>query len=593
MLPSLFRTVLGIAVNFSILSTGLAAQELRLTKENDALAEELRAEALVLQAPDDTAPGDLVATARGDYERLLAALYADGYFSAEVSITLGGREAAGLNSFNPPASIRPVIVTISQGSRFDFGRAEVSPLPPGAVVAEEAFRPGGRAGTEKIRNAARGAVESWREASHAKAQITGQQIVARHDAEELDVLLTVSPGPSLTFGNLLVPEGGAVKAQSVRRIAGLPRGEPFTPGTVETVRTRLVSTGAFASVVVREADIPNADGTLDVEVELEAAKPRRLGFGAEIDSTEGLSLEAFWLHRNIFGGAERLRFDSSVSGIGGTSGGIDYALGALLRIPGFRRAQDVLELTAALERLDEPSFEEDLFEIGARRARQVSETLVVGVGAGFRFSRAVDSFGTREFRHLILTGDATRDLRDNALNPRSGFYGSFETKPFLGFAGSTSGLRLEGDFRGYFSAGASTVLAGRVLVGSVIGPEIDETPPEFLFFSGGGGSVRGQGFQSLGVDDGDDTTGGRSFAGLSLEVRRDINETFGLVGFADFGYVAEDSAFEDGSSHAGAGLGLRYNTALGPLRVDVGVPVGGASDHDIRYGLYIGLGQTF
>ncbi|MEM9855024.1 MAG: BamA/TamA family outer membrane protein [Pseudomonadota bacterium] len=583
-----------MALAVLVLARPLAAQsgEVRVSPPNEAVAERLRGEALVLGADETASAGDIIATARGDYERLIAALYDEGYFGARVSIRVAGREASTLSAFRPPPATGPVIIDVDLGPRFTYGRAEIAPLAPDASQVE-GFAPGEPASTGAIRAAARGAVEDWRGASHAKARITGQEIVARHGPGELDVVLRISPGPALTFGDLVIPSDTPVRAERVRKIAGLPTGAPFTPEAVETARARLVSTGAFSSVVAREAQTPGPANTLDIALELEAAKPRRLGFGAEIDSTDGLSLEAFWLHRNYFGGAERLRFDASVSGIAGSSGGVDYALGMLLRVPGFRRADDTLEFSAALERLDEPNFEERLFEVGVRRARQVSETLTVGAQIGFRFSESTDSFGTREFSHVILSADAVRDLRDDPLNPREGVYGALELKPFIGVGDSQSGIRATGDFRAYRALGARSVIAGRALFGSVMGADLVDIPPDFLFYSGGGGSVRGQAFQSLGVPNGSSTTGGRSFGGLSLELRRDITETLSVVGFVDYGYVAEGASFERGRDHAGAGIGVRYNTALGPLRVDLGVPLGDPSDGTTRYGLYIGLGQSF
>lgn len=567
------------------------AQEITVTPPSERLTERLQAEAAVLSADESASSSDLLALAKGDYARLLAVLYEAGYFGARVSIQLAGREAAGLRAFEAPAELRPISVTVDTGPRFTFGRADVAPLAPGAAPPQ-GFRPGADAGTAVIRETAQDAVADWRAASHAKARVSGQSIVARHDEAELDVALAVDPGPALSFGTLVVPQESGVRPARVRRIAGLPEGAPFGPEELARVRARLVNTGTFSSVVLREAEVPNPDGTLDVELALEAEPARRIGFGAEIDSTNGASLQAFWLHRNFFGGAERLRFDGEIEGIGGTSGGIDYALAATLRIPGFRRADDTFEFSVGLERLDEPSFEENLLEVSARVERQVRDTLVIGTQAGLRFSDVTDAFGSREFSHIVLTFDGEQDFRDDALDPRRGSYTFVELRPFVGIAGSETGLRVSGEHRRYLALGENTTLAGRLQLGSVLGTDTNETPPDFRFFSGGGGTVRGQGFQSLGVESANGTTGGRSFAGLSLEVRRDISESIGVVGFVDYGYIAENGEFEDGSDHTGAGIGLRYRTALGPLRVDVGVPVGGSSD-GTNYGIYISLGQTF
>ena len=131
-------------------------------------------------------------------------------------------------------------------------------------------------------------------------------------------------------------EGWGVPGRTMaaqRRIAGLPEGEMFDPEDVDRSVDRLTRTGAFATVTLREAEVPNPDGTLDMELEVTDAKPRRFGFGAELSSLEGVTLSTFWLHRNLLGGAESLRVEGEVSGIGGDSGGTDYRLGTRFERP--------------------------------------------------------------------------------------------------------------------------------------------------------------------------------------------------------------------------------------------------------------------
>ena len=569
----------------------LTAQTVTVSPVNDSIRERLEDEALVLNAQSGATAGELIAIAEGDYRRILAVLYEEGYFGADVSIKLGGQEAAALGALNAPANLLPVTIGVDLGPRFAFGRAQIAPQVNGSNLPET-FATGEPASTAVIRSAALGAVDNWKEASHAKARISGQEIVARHKQRELDVAIAIDPGPALSFGKLITPKNPEFRSSRLLKIAGLPTGEPYSPEALRQARARLVATGAFNSVVLEEAAAPGSNQTLPISLSYEAAPPRRLGFGAEVDTTSGLSLQTFWLHRNFFGGAERLRFDAKAEGIGGPSGGTDYSFDALLRVPGFRRADDTLELSAGLSRVDDDTVDETLFELGIRRARQVNETLVVGTSLGFRVSEAEDVGGKNEFQHFIISADAERDLRDNALNPTSGTYGFLELTPFIGLGDSKTGVRLKGDFRAYRAFGNGLVLAARGQFGVAAGPEIAEVPPEFLFFSGGGGTVRGQGFKSLGVGSGASQTGGRGFAGLSLELRRDLTETVSLVGFMDYGYISSDYDFSDGGSHSGAGLGIRYNTSFGPLRVDLGLPLGGSTD-GTEYGLYIGLGQAF
>ncbi len=568
------------------------AQTLTVAPASPDLQDRLSAEASVLDIALDAPVGDVIATAQGDYGRLLALLYQEGYFGAEISIQLAGREAARLTALDRPSVVRPVVIEVSLGPAFVFGETEVAPLPPNADLPAGFVR-GAPARTDVIRQTAATGISDWRDASHAKAELVDQKIVARHAQSALDVNLRIDPGPALRFGALVVPEDSGVRPNRLRAIAGLPANTPFSPAELDNVRDRLVDTGAFSSVIVREEEVPNPDGTLDIALEVQDAPLRRIGFGAEVETRDGISLEAFWMHRNAFGGAERLRFDFDVDGIGGETGGIDVALGGRLTIPGFRRPDSTLEIYGTLERLNEIHFTSQYAEIGVRRVRELRDSaLEIGIGARLRYSDAEDAFGDRQFRHALLQIDATRDLRDDPLDARAGRYNQIKAEPFFGLSdGSGSGVRVTGDFRRYREVGERTVLAGRLHFGSILGSSLEETPPELLFFSGGGGTVRGQSFQSLGVDIPQGTVGGRGFVGANFEVRRDVTDTIGIVGFLDVGYVSEDGSFEDGESHAGVGLGVRYRTSLGPIRADIGIPLGG--DSDDNFGLFIGIGQAF
>lgn len=584
-------SVLALASAMPLLSAGeAAAQTLQVTTSDEDLKSELQQTARVLNPPAGTSAADLVSLAKSDYERLLSVLYDSGYFGPAVSITIAGQEAAGLSVLSPPVQAKPVIVRIDPGRRFVFGKASVTPMPAGTAQPED-FAPGKVASVSTIRDATTGAVDAWRQASHAIAAVAGQLITARHPEAKLDVVVTLDPGPPLRFGQLILLGESAVSERRLRQIAGLPAGAPFSPASVRRVQERLIDAGAFRAVDLREAKTANADGTLDLTLDVEDAAPRRIGFGAEVFSDEGLSLEAFWMHRNAFGGAERLRFDLEVGGIGGNSGGIDYALGATLKIPGYRRPDDALTLNARFESLNEPTFKSDIARAGVRRERRIDSRRTASLGAGLRYSKATRAFGTQNFRHIFVEARATYDGRDNKLAPRKGVYGNLKIEPFIGVAGSKSGLRLTGDARVYRAVGDRTVLAARLQMGTVAGPALQDTPPELLFLSGGGGTVRGQSFQSLGVTTGAGLSGGRSFLGLSTEVRQDLNGALGLVAFADIGFIGDGSDFTDMSSHAGFGIGACYITGLGALRVDLGMPADNPKLGDIQ--IYIGLGEAF
>lgn len=576
-------------------TASLAADPLRFRVEggDDALVASLRGASAVVRAYEEgrTTPEDVLSAALSDYGNLVGGLYAQGYYSGIVQIRIDGREAADLAVLRPPARIETVAIRIDPGRRFTFGQIEISPAPPGLDL--EALKRGDVARSAKVRDAVRTNIEGWRAVGYATARPATERIVADHPRAVLDVAVRIDPGPLVRFGDLVLDSPSAVRAKRIRRIAALPTGDVFSPETLTQVATRLRRTGAFSSVSLREPATLGPENTMDVALTLADAKPRRFGFGAEVSSFEGLELSAFWLHRNLLGGAERLRLDGEVRNIGGQGGGVDFSTGARFDVPAALGPDTTAFALARLERLDEPSFTSSGLTLGIGARKIYSETFEAEIGINFEYAETEDGLGDREFTLVTLPLKGIWDLRDNDLNTRAGAYLSAEVTPFLGLNDTASGLRTTLDARAYRAFGPKLVLAGRVQLGSVIGPALTETRPDDLFFSGGGGSVRGQPFQSLDIDlGGGVSVGGRSYLGLSGEVRIDITDQIGAVAFADAGYIGRES-FYDGSGdwHSGAGLGLRYQTGLGPIRLDVAAPVSGDTGDGVQ--LYLGIGQAF
>jgi translocation and assembly module TamA len=576
------------------------AQEVTLAAPgaSEALVDRLRANALLLRQPEPgtTRTGDdITAAARADYGRLIGILYEEGYFAPVIAIRLDGREASEISPFSAPARVDRVEIAIETGPPFRLGRAEIAPLASGTELPD-GFRTGETATTPLLRATTRAALDGWRNRGHATADVANQQIIAQHRAAILDVAISIDPGPVITFGDL-IPEGqDRVRVERILEIAGLPTGEIYSPEALDRAEERLRETGTFSAVALQLRD-PRDGDVADVSAIVAEAPLRRLGFGAEIDSDEGLRLEAYWLHRNLWGGAERLRFDLEISGIRefDSGDGADGELGVRFDRPATFGPDTSLSLESTLVYLQEPTY--DLQGIGAEALlnHRLSRTVTVTGGLGLGFSRIDDAFGKREITRLTLPLGATYENRDDPLDARGGAYADLTLTPFQVFGGS-GGARFTLDGRGYWAFGEEerTRLAARVQLGSVFGGDLIDIPPDDLFYSGGSGTVRGQAYQSLGALQAGLPSGGRGFLGLSGEVRHDIGDTnFGIVGFADAGYISEE-AWGDGASdwHAGAGLGLRYATPFGPIRVDLATPATGDDAGQELY-LYIGIGQAF
>jgi translocation and assembly module TamA len=590
--------ILGLLMGPAGAARALEQLQFQVAGSDTGLRADLRARSAVVAAHDaqKTDSSEILAAALSDYRILTETLYANGYYSGVVNVLVDGREAASLALLAPPARIGTVAVRVDPGRPFRFGQVRVGPAPEGAQLTP--LRPGERAESTRIKDAVGDTVDAWREVGFAKARPVSERVVADHPNATLDAEVGIDPGPRVQFGDLIISTPSAVRADRIRRIAGFPSGTVFSPEALQTVATRLRRTGAFSSVTLTEAEALGPNAELDVALGLADQAPRRFGFGAELSSLEGLELSGFWLHRNLLGGAERLRFDAVVANIGGQNNGIDWVLRTRFEVPAVFGPDTTLFSTAELGRLDEPSFTANGLVLGIGASKTYTETFQAEAQLAFRYAETSDDLGERAFTLVTAPVSAVWDRRDDPLSATAGTYLAATATPFLGLDGAASGLRGTLDARAYRSLGAlggaedGVVLATRLQLGTVASAGITETHPDFLFYSGGG-TVRGQPYQSLNVDLGGGTAlGGRSFLGLSAEIRAAVTERIGAVAFADAGYIGAES-FYDGSGAwpAGAGLGLRYDTGLGRIRFDVAAPVSGDTGDGVQ--LYLGIGQAF
>ncbi|WP_424944944.1 autotransporter assembly complex protein TamA [Aliiroseovarius crassostreae] len=589
--------LLGLCLALAPATPAFALEEVSVFVAGDdgTLQEALEAASLSMSVLERDNAGDatvreVLAAALADYGRMTEALYAQGHYGGVVKIKVDGREAVAIPPFSPPSRIDRISISVSPGPVFRFSRADVTPMAPQGALPD-GFKRGEVAQSTLVQQALDGAADGWRDAGYAKVALTAQRLTANHADRTLAVSLALNPGPKVRFGKLIQTSESGVRAARIQRIAGLPEGEVFSPETLRKVATRLRRTGAFASVALSEGETLRDGNVMDIGLALVDETPRRFGAGAELSSIEGVTLTGFWLHRNFLGGAERFRVDGEVAGIGSPSGE-DFRLSARLDQPATFGPDTGGFLLAKLSYEDEPGFISRKAELGGGVTRIFSDSLEGEIGVGLSYSETTDFQGERRFFLMTLPGALTWDRRDDELNPASGFYLRAEATPFVSLDTGGAGASAYLDGRAYRAFGDRFVLAGRAQVGTVLAANGSDIPPDFLFYSGGGNSVRGQPYKSLGIAQGADLTGGQAYLAVSAELRAEITDTIGVVGFFDMGHIGETGFFDrEDTWHSGAGLGLRYQTPIGPLRLDVGLPVTGDTGDGVQ--VYLGIGQAF
>ncbi|GAB5463851.1 autotransporter assembly complex protein TamA [Hoeflea alexandrii] len=567
------------------------------------LRSELEAASQLVQGADRPVSGSigLIQRANGDFEQLIAALYENARYAGEVRILLDGRRLADLP---PDASLGgsgpvPVRILVDPGKQFRFGDVSVRDADGRAYSAgEQGLAPGQLAKSTVILDAEQALVLELERDGHPFAKVSGRDVVADHARGLLDVSLELEAGPVAPFGQTAVDGAESVDSQFIARMAGIRQGEQYDPEELAAAEKRLRALEVFSSVTVRGSESLSGDGSVPVEVTVAERKHRYLGVGATYSSTDGGGLEAYWGHRNLFGRAEKLRIEGSVSSLGttGQAKDVTWRGAALFEKPGVLGPASKFVSRLEVEQENPDAYRRFSVEAAAGITYELTPQQTVSAGVNVEYARLTDSFNVDlETITVALPLEYVRDTRDSKLNPTSGTRLSLLVEPTYEINGGATFVKLRAEASAYRALDADKrfVLAGRVAAGTIYGASLASVPANRRFYAGGGGSVRGYGYQDIGpVNAAGQPTGGRSLIETSAEVRIGVTDTIGLVPFVDAGLVSASETFSGAKFKAGAGIGVRYSTPFGPLRVDVAVPLNkDATDPD--YGIYAGIGQAF
>jgi len=365
----------------------------------------------------------------------------------------------------------------------------------------------------------------------------------------------------------------------------------FDRAQLDQYRTALLTTRLFQSVSVEPDDAPGPDGRLGVLVSVGEGPPRSIGAGVRYSTEDGPGARLSWEHRNLFGRAEKLRANLDI-------GLYEQSAELLFEKPRFFHPDQSLRLSVEAALSDQAAYQGMSLESSAALDRRLTDHWRVSVGVTGEVAELKDHGEIRQSFLVGLPLGATWDSTDDLLDPTEGARLGLTLTPYTGAvenAGMTFGVA---DVTGstYWAPLESDrlVLAGRTRLASLMGAETTDVPATRRLYAGGGGSVRGYGHQMIGpLDDDDDPLGGRSAMELGLEARIKVTDSIGVVPFLEAGAVS-DSTWPDFAEpiQYAAGLGGRYYTDFGPLRVDVGVPLN-PRDADDYFQIYISLGQAF
>jgi translocation and assembly module TamA len=530
---------------------------------------------------------------RADAELLAELLRAQGYYDAEVEARIQ-RTAGSL----------AIVLDAEPGEQYQFQSVELPGLeaagPETARLRETfAVKAGDPVIAQSVIDANIALKVALGEQGFALAEIGEQQIVIDHETRRAQLVLPVQTGPLASFGAIRVSGTPPFSARHVGRIARFKRGEPFRRSKVDDLRRALIATGLVASADVQV--VPGSDGrTVDLAVRLDPAPARTVAGEVGYGTGEGIRAEASWQHRNFFNpeGALTLR------AVGGTQ---EQLIGAQFRRNNFRRRDQVLNLQALVSNTNRDAYDAKTVLIGGNIERQSNIiwhkkwTYSFGADLLATDERGVfDNLGVKDTRTFLIAAFPASlgyDDSDDLLDPTRGFRLAARASPEISAKGGKFAYtRTQLDASAYRPVMSNVVAAGRVRLATIVGADATSIAPSRRLYAGGGGSVRGYGYQQLGPRDLDgDPIGGRSLAEFALEARvrlKAFGGNFGIVPFLDGGSLTNDSTPKLSSWQFGAGLGLRYYSSFGPIRIDVGTPLN-PRQGDGRVAVTVSLGQAF
>jgi translocation and assembly module TamA len=579
---------------------------------------------------DAPADGEALARrAQSDFAPVIDALWGAGYYNAAVTIAIDGASLA-IASSDIAAFARaaeayrnrapaPVVIKVEPGPLFKLRTVRVvdalgvefseGDLPQRIV----GLKPGDPAVASEIRAAQTRIVDTFRKQGRPLAKIRSVAPAVDHAQDVMDLTIMAAPGPIAPFGEATINGPQTFDPAIVRSFLYIHPGDPYSPAAIADARKSIREIPAVGGVRITEGTTLDAYGRLPYQIDVEDRLPYAVGASMKYSTTNGPEGQVYWEDRNVFGGAERLRLQadvfyappwyiSSQSLRHFSSDDIGGRVSASFLKPALWGTTNDLLIDALAEKISTSGagfvgYQAEDADVTASLRHRFNQNFWVQAGLEAQKGDATDALGTVNYTLVGVPVSANFDTTDSKLDPTRGVRLNASATGFGTFLGSSLDLvQLKAGASAYYSIDADSryVLAGRVAAGAMSGPQLDAIPANWRFYAGGGGSVRGYAYNELGPTVWwGAVVGGRSLFDASAELRVKVTDTIGVVPFIDIGNAFSSSfpTFNE-PLFAAAGLGLRYYTAVGPIRLDVAFPL------ERREGtgpvaVYVSIGQSF
>jgi len=542
--------------------------------------------------------------AQADLTQLNQALRSRGYYSAKLDYNIDNQVSPHMLGFvvrtGPEYKIDQVQLHLP-----DYHQKKII-LPS---VHQLQLTAGSVADARSVIAAIDKLVLALKEQAYAYARVEDKKIVVDHQSATMNVDYYLQPGPKVFLQQVQFNGVESVDLPFLSSLIPWQESTPYHPDLLEQAAQNFIDTDLFSTVRVElpgENDLRQRKEILSKENEMELAsktlvilkerKHRSIKSRVAFETDTGIALSAKWTHRNFFGAGEKLSVEGAWTGIG-------PFLKTDFRKPYFLQQGQAFIAELGFKSEDTDAYKSNSFNISAGIERTIQTGMDISLGLGFRFSDITDksiteaSSDSENFSLIYLPARFRWDYSNDLFDPDGGGKILLQGAPFVDIGSDLRFAKLYGNYIQYYKVmeHPRLILAGRLAMGGILGAESYEIPADERFFAGGGGSIRGYGFQLASpLDKNGDPQGGNALLEFAIETRMGFGNNMGGVAFIDGGASYKKRLF-DGSNELryGAGLGFRYSSPIGPLRADIALPIDPREDIDDPFQLYLSIGHAF
>lgn len=543
----------------------------------------------------------LIGRARQDLDPLTTALRSFGYYKARITVTIAGHkldepDLADTIDHLPAQPPVPVDVRFDLGPQFHLGQVTIQ----GAVPPDAREKLGLAAGQPALAAdvlAAQGRLlTAIQDDGYPLAKVDLPPATLHPEQNLLDVTFVANTGQQAAIGPIAITGLKDMNESFVRRRLLLHPGERFSPAAITKAQQDLQALGVFSVVQIVPADHLTPDGTLPITVQATERPLHAVDAGIAYSTDLGINFNAGWHDRNLFGNAEQLNLTAATNLGGNSVVAPGYQFGAQFIKPSFLGHDQSLEIDLQAVKQDLQAYNQTALIEKFLLNRKLSDHWTFSYGVSGEQEQIIQEGVTRHYQLVGLPLTLKFDNSNSLLDPTRGVRAAFTAIPTGALGSNDSGffiLEAAGSTYLDLSGNGRSVLALRGLVGEVPGTNTFSLPPDQRFYAGGSATVRGFKYQSVGPRFPDDNPiGGTAISAGTVEFRQRIIGNYGAVAFVDAGQVSVNGVPFSGGYRIGVGVGFRYYTSIGPIRIDVAVPVNRQSGGD-AFELYLGIGQAF